>query len=128
MEGMREHGAGRASSSVRKGQPPGTQVAGVPTQVGGRHAFAHERVLVFIALETRLEGKVGCSKREIADMLGVNMRTIDRAVKRLRSTGDIESVACYADTGAQLGNEYRATPQGTERADDIIARAFAVKA
>lgn len=98
----------------------------IPARIGDRHAFAHERVLVFIALETRLEGAVRCSKREISEMLGVNLRTVDRAIVRLRSSGEVESVPCHNEAGAQLGNEYRATEEGLATADALIARAFAV--
>lgn len=98
----------------------------IPARIGDRHAFAHERVLVYIALETRLEGAVRCSKREVAEMLNVNMRTVDRAMMRLRASGEIESTPRHNGSGAQIGNEYRATQKGFEHADSLIARAFAV--
>ncbi len=59
-------------------------------------------------------------------MLGVNLRTVDRAIARLRSSGEVESVPCHNEAGAQLGNEYRATEEGLATADALIARAFAV--
>lgn len=123
--------AGEAAAGTRAAKRNGVtsvrKAMDIPARIDGRHAFAHERVLVFIALETRLEGAVRCSKREVAEMLGVNLRTVDRAVMRLRATGEIESVACHTATGAQVGNEYRATKEGMAHADALIARAFAVR-
>ena len=126
-----EMAAGETAAGTRAAKSKGETIVRKamdnPARIDGRHAFAHERVLVFIALETRLEGAVRCSKREVAEMLGVNLRTVDRAVMRLRATGEIESVACHTATGAQVGNEYRATEDGLAHADELIARAFAVK-
>lgn len=123
--------AGEAAAGTRAAKRNGVtsvrKAMDIPARIDGRHAFAHERVLVFIALETRLEGAVRCSKREVAEMLGVNLHTVDRAVMRLRATGEIESVACHTATGAQVGNEYRATKEGMAHADALIARAFAVR-
>lgn len=113
-------------AATRDGATHARKAMDIPARIDGRHAFAHERVLVFIALETRLEGAVRCSKREISEMLGVNLRTVDRAIVRLRSSGEVESVPCHNEAGAQLGNEYRATEEGLATADALIARAFAV--
>ncbi len=114
-------------AAKRDGVARARKAMDIPARIDGRHAFAHERVLVFIALETRLEGAVRCSKREVSEMLGVNLRTVDRAVMRLRASGEIESVPCHTATGAQVGNEYRATKEGMAHADALIARAFAVR-
>ena len=126
-----EMAAGEAARGTRAAKRDGATHArkamDIPARIDGRHAFAHERVLVFIALETRLKGAVRCSKREVAEMLGVNLRTVDRAVMRLRASGEIESAPCHTATGAQVGNEYRATKEGMAHADALIARAFAVK-
>lgn len=114
-------------AAKRDGATHARKAMDIPARIDGRHAFAHERVLVFIALETRLKGAVRCSKREVSEMLGVNLRTVDRAVMRLRASGEIESAPCHTATGAQVGNEYRATKEGMAHADALIARAFAVK-
>ncbi|WP_019239750.1 MULTISPECIES: hypothetical protein [Enorma] len=102
------------------------RVEGIPTRIGDRHAFVHERALVYIALETRSRGGVRCSKREMAELLGVNLRTVDRAMTRLRGTGEVESAPRHDETGAQVSNEYRATAKGLAQADGLIARAFAL--
>ena len=106
-------------------QTPGAGLSarGVPERIKGRHAFAHERVLIYIALEMRKSGGVSFSKREIAQMLHLNVRSIDRAVMRLRNGGDVESVPRYDKAGGQLGNAYRATEQGLARADELLAAA-----
>lgn len=116
----------RENNSSRGGLSAQGTSAAVPTRVGERHAFVHERVLVLIAMETRSGSNAQLTKGDMAQKLGVHVCSIDRAVKRLRDEGAIESIPCYSDRGAQLANAYRATPQGIQKADCIIARAFAV--
>lgn len=102
--------------------------AAVPVRMGGRRAFVHERVLVLVAMETRSGYEAQLTKGDMAQKLGVHVCSIDRAVKRLRDEGAIESIPCYSERGAQLANAYRATPQGIQEADALIARVFAVRA
>lgn len=95
---------------------------GVPSAISGRHAFGHERLLVLIANKTAAGG-LNMSKREIADVLGVNVHTIDRAVKRLKDEGLIEAVAIYDAQGAQQGNRYRSTDEGVRQAGRLVGAA-----
>ena len=83
---------------------------GVSPRRGERHAFVHERVLELVARDTGREGASCFTKRELAEALGCSVRSVDRAVRRLRREGLVESVPRYGDTGAQLANAYRATP------------------
>lgn len=96
---------------------------GVPSAISGRHAFGHERLLVLIVNKTAAAGGLNMSKREIADVLGVNVHTIDRAVKRLKDEGLIEAVAFYDAQGAQQGNRYRSTDEGVRRAGRLVGAA-----
>ncbi len=96
---------------------------GVPSAISGRHAFGHERLLVLIANKTAAAGGLNMSKREIADVLGVNVHTIDRAVKRLKDEGLIEAVAIYDAQGAQQGNRYRSTDVGVRQAGRLVGAA-----
>lgn len=96
---------------------------GVPSAISGRHAFGHERLLVLIVNKTAAAGGLNMSKREIADVLGVNVQTIDRAVKRLKDEGLIEAVAIYDAQGAQQGNRYRSTDEGVRRAGRLVGAA-----
>ncbi len=96
---------------------------GVPSAISGRHAFGHERLLVLIANKTAAAGGLNMSKREIADVLGVNVHTIDRAVKRLKDEGLIEAVAIYDARGAQQGNRYRSTDVGVRQAGRLVGAA-----
>lgn len=100
----------------------------IPVRIGDRHAFVHERVLVLVAMETRAGADVCLTKGALAQNLGVHVCSIDRAVKRLRAQGEIESIPRYNDQGAQLANGYRATEAGLHHADQLIARVFAVTA
>lgn len=49
------------------------------------------------------------SKRSIAEVMGKNVKTIDRAVCRLRRLGMIEAVPRYGASGGQVSNAYRVT-------------------
>lgn len=98
----------------------------MPSQIGGRHTFAHERVLVLIAGNTRDHGCMSLSKREISEVLHLNPRTVDRALMQLRHAGSIESIPRFSESGSQLGNEYRATEAGVMRAMEVVARAFGI--
>lgn len=82
---------------------------GVSARRGGRHTFVYERVLEIIARDTERTGVSCFAKRDLAEALGCNVRSIDRAIRRLRREGAIESVPRYSDSGAQLANAYRAT-------------------
>ena len=90
----------------------GASLVGVSTRIHGRRAFTHERVLALIVRETELRESVTFSKTDLARRLGCCERTLDRAVTRLRHDGLIVSEAAFAPSGAQLGNVYRATPEG----------------
>lgn len=96
---------------------------GVPSAISGRHAFGHERLLVLIVNKTAAAGGLNMSKREIADVLGVNVHTINRAVKRLKDEGLIEAVAIYDAQGAQQGNRYRSTDEGVRQAGRLVGAA-----
>lgn len=90
----------------------GASLVGVSTRINGRHAFTHERVLELIVRETELRESVTFSKADLARRLGCCDRTLSRALLRLRREGLISSEATFGPTGAQLGNVYRATPEG----------------
>lgn len=104
-------GAAPAASSASA-----PRVGAVPTMVNGRHAFADERTLVLIARETERGEGILLSKREIAERFEMNQRSIDRALTRLRRDGLVVSTPQFNDAGAQVGNVYRATEAGMERA------------
>ena len=101
-----------------------TGVTPVAAAGPGGHAFGHERLLVLIVNKTAAAaGGLNMSKREIADVLGVNVHTIDRAVKRLKDEGLIEAVAIYDAQGAQQGNRYRSTDEGVRQAGRLVGAA-----
>lgn len=62
------------------------------------------RVLGFIAAC----GMQGCSetKRAIAEKLSLSIKTVDRAIHRLREDALIVSEARFGENGTQLGNAY----------------------
>lgn len=90
----------------------GSSLAGISTRINGRHAFIHERVLELVVRETELRGGVNFRKGELARRLGCCVRTLDRALTRLRREGLVVSTPVFDESGAQLGNEYRATEEG----------------
>lgn len=89
---------------------------GVKTRINGRHAFVYERTLEFIVRETQRKGGVRFTKADLARAIPCCVQSVDRAVMRLRSEGLIKSRPVFSKSGAQLGNEYRATKKGVKRA------------
>ncbi len=81
---------------------------GVSTRKGHRHAFVHERVLEFIARDTEQHGSSCFSKRALAEALGCDVKTLDRAITRLKREGVVETVPRFDANGGQLPNAYRA--------------------
>ena len=81
----------------------GSSLKGVSTRINGRHA---------IVRETELRGAVTFRKGDLAQRLGCCERSLDRALTRLRRDEYVVSTPKFSETGAQLGNEYRATPAG----------------
>lgn len=88
--------------------------ASLPARMGDRHAFIHERLLLLVA---RCDSAgITMGKRELAELLGVGYRSIDRAMTRLRRAGNVESVGRFDSNGGQLSNTYRLTKQGADAA------------
>lgn len=52
-------------------------------------------------------GSVRLPKNELAQHMECCVRTIDRAVRKLRDEGYIEVVVLYGEDGGQICNEYR---------------------
>ena len=73
---------------------------------GGRLTPSQERLLGFIASRCVTEGSVALTKRELAARMGCCVRTVDRAVMRLRAEGYVEVHELYGADGAQVANEY----------------------
>ena len=94
----------------------GSSLQGVSTRINGRHAFVHERVLELIVRETELRGSVTFQKTDLSKRLGCCPRTLDRALTMLRRDGLVVSTPVFAESGAQLGNDYRATEEGIAHA------------
>lgn len=59
-----------------------------------------------LLLIAQLDG-APCSKAEMASRIGCCVRSVDRAIKRLRQEGAIESVPTFAEDGGQGANSYR---------------------
>lgn len=74
---------------------------------GARLTPAQERLLGFIASRCVAGGSVVLTKKELADRMGCCVRTVDRAMTRLRAEGYVEARELYGDSGAQVANEYR---------------------
>ena len=74
---------------------------------GGRLTPSQERLLGFIASRCVAGGSVALTKRELAARMGCCVRTVDRAVTRLRAEGYVEVRELYSADGAQVANEYR---------------------
>ena len=93
--------------------------------------FAHEQVIVLIAvgkvpahvreLQDAGRGSVALTKQQVADMLGVCTKTVERTVKHLLTDGMIERIARHDGNGATQGNEYRLTKAGWDKYHTIVS-------
>lgn len=102
---------------AKKSQHTQDALSGVSDKINGRHAFVSERVLQYIAEETKKNGSVVFEKTALAKRLDCYIRTLDRAIVALRREGLIISEYLYAENGAQMGNSYKATPKGIALAE-----------
>ena len=101
------------------------------TTIGGRHAYAAERVLLLIACSewggNKAKPGLVMTKEAIAHELGVCTDTISRAITKLHRNGLIERIARGSQSGASLPNRYRATDQGMIEASRLVRRMAAPK-
>ena len=102
-------GAGDAPTHSSPDEVTSISLDGISTQINGRHAFIHERLLELIEQETERHGYLTFTKRQMADLLGCSLQSLNRAITRLRREEKIETVARYEKNGGQLGNWYRAS-------------------
>ena len=77
-----------------------------------KHRFTRtqEMLLRFIAGETVLNGGVRCTKRQLASLVGRNVKTVDRSIAQLRREGLLETEMGFAENGAQTCSVYRIAP------------------
>ena len=68
---------------------------------------AQERLLGFIVSQCMKTAAYALPKNELAQHMECCVRTIDRAVRKLRDEGYIEVVVLYGEDGGQICNEYR---------------------
>lgn len=99
-----------------------TEIDGDITLADGKRTLTNSQLLIlgFIASY----GVAGCSesKRDIAEALQVSLKTVDRAILRLRKEGFIISVARYAENGMRLSNTYHVpTPEAKSEHVHAIA-------
>lgn len=77
---------------------------------GGHLTKTQRDLLRFIAGETAVNGGVRCTKRELADQFGRNVKTIDRCLSDLRRRGFVEAEMTFDERGAQVASTYRVVP------------------
>lgn len=73
-----------------------------------RFTKTQEQLLRAIAAETVVSGGLACTKRELAERLGRNVKTIDRLIADLRRRGYVEEEMRFDERGGQLASVYRA--------------------
>lgn len=101
-----------APSSHDEPLDAGESGAAVPQRVRRgpkKHEFTKTQELLLreIAAETAVSGGLSCTKRELAERLGRNVKTIDRLLSDLRRRGVVEVEARFDERGAQQASVYR---------------------
>lgn len=87
--------------------PAGVASKATDAPGGMRLSKTQRELLRYIAGETAVSGGARCSKRELAERLGRNVKTIDRCLAQLRHEGLVESEMCFDVRGAQVASVYR---------------------
>lgn len=82
-----------------------------PAEDGVCLTKTQRELLRFIAGETAVGGGVSCTKRELANRFGRNVKTIDRCLADLRRRGLVEAEMAFDERGAQVASRYRAVLQ-----------------
>lgn len=93
--------AGASRPASRRGRKPITDPL---------HLTPSERHLLSW-VDSRGSGPEGvpATKQAIATDMGLNVKTVDKSVSRLRRRGMVEVVPCYAESSGQVSNVYRVT-------------------
>lgn len=76
---------------------------------------SQKRMIVAIATHQVEDGFVAFSKRDLAELLGRSIKTVDGVVANLRRRGLIEAVPRYSDSGGQISSAYRVTDLAREK-------------
>ena len=62
-----------------------------------------ERLLGYIAAQTTISGAAQATKKELSQLMGCSVKTIDRAITLMSREGLIK---CHSESGGQLSNAY----------------------
>ena len=62
-----------------------------------------ERLLGYIAAQTTISG---AAQKELSQLMGCSVKTIDRAITRMSREGLIKVEPCHSENGGQLSNAY----------------------
>lgn len=73
------------------------------------------RLIKVIAGHQVEDGFVAFSKRDLTELLGRSVKTVDMVVANLRRRGLIETKPRYAETGGQISSAYRVTELAREK-------------
>lgn len=73
----------------------------------GRLTPTQERLLGYIAAQTIANGAAVNTKKELAELAHCSIKTVDRAISRLRNEGYITVDANHTDSGGQVANSYQ---------------------
>ena len=65
-----------------------------------------ERLLGYIAAQTTISGAAQATKKELSQLMGCSVKTIDRAITRMSREGLIKVEPCHSENGGQLSNTY----------------------
>lgn len=68
---------------------------------------SQERLLGIIAYETAVNGAARYTKQQLAGLIRKDVKTVDRAVSRMKREGLIETEMRFSDDGRQLSSAYR---------------------
>lgn len=66
-----------------------------------------ERLLSYLQEEASPHGEVCCTKQQLADRMGRNVKTIDRGIADLKRRGYVSVEMRFGEDGGQIPSAYR---------------------
>ena len=66
----------------------------------------HELLICYIDAQTTISGAAQATKKELSQLMGCSVKTIDRAITRMSREGLIKVEPCHSENGGQLSNAY----------------------
>lgn len=117
-ESMNEAGGGASKGPLASAAEPELPAKSSPRKRGRKKrefTKTQEHLIEYIAAKTAECGGVQLTKRELAQIVGCNVGTVNRLMSDLRRRGVIEEEMRFNDSGGQIASMYRCAGRPSQR-------------